>query len=132
MVSRKVDAGSATTNQGTTNQGSAVMGTRIYHQPRVAWHFARVVVDVATAGDDLYTWFSTRVADLIGPQYQLALYDTRTRLAQPVRVDAPYVEAGLWRARIDDLLSRQADLTEDLYILSHDASSRLARRSAPH
>jgi hypothetical protein len=104
------------------------MGTRIYHPPRVAWDFARAVVSIATANDDLYLWFSTRVADLIGPPYQLALYDTRTRLARPTRADAPYVEAGLWRARIDDLLSRDTDLVEDLYILAHDASSRLARR----
>jgi hypothetical protein len=107
------------------------MGTRIYHRPRVAWDFARAAVSIATANDDLYAWFATRVADLIGPPYQLALYDTRTRLARPTRDDAPYVEAGLWRARIDDLLSRDVDLTEDLYILAHDASSRLARRPAP-
>jgi hypothetical protein len=104
------------------------MGARIYHRPRVAWDFARVVVSIATASDDLYTWFSTRVTDLIGTPYQLALYDTRMRLARPTRDDAPSVEAGLWRARIDDLLDRDADLVEDLYILAHDASSRLARR----
>jgi hypothetical protein len=114
---------------GTTKQGSALMGTRIYHPPRVAWEFARIVVSIATAGDDLYAWFSTRVADVIGAPYQLALLDTRTRLAHPTRDDAPYLEAGLWRARIDDLLSRDTELIEDLYILAHDASSRLARLS---
>jgi hypothetical protein len=104
------------------------MGTRIYHNPRVAWDFARVVVSVATANDDLYAWFSARVVDLMGRPYQLALYDTRTRLTRPTRPDAPYVEAGLWRARIDDVLSLDTDLAEDLYLLAQAASSRLADR----
>ena len=84
----------------------------------MAWDFARTVVSIATASDDLYTWFTTRVAELIGPPYQLALYDTRTRLARPTRDDAPYVEAGLWRARDRRPAQRDVDLTEDLYILA--------------
>jgi hypothetical protein len=102
------------------------MGTRIYHHPRVAWDFARVAVSIATASEELYAWFSTRVADLIGPPYQVALLDTRTRLTHPTRADATFVEAGMWRARIDDLLNYDTDLAEDLFILSRDASARLA------
>lgn len=108
------------------------MGTRIYHHPRVAWDFARTVVDMAAAGDELYAWFGTRVAEVMGPRYRQDLDETRTRLARPTRDDARHVEAGLWRARIDDVLRYQNDLAEDLYILTRDASARLARtQSAP-
>jgi hypothetical protein len=113
---------------GHDKPGSVVMGTRIYHHPRVAWDFAQIVVDMATVGDEMYIWFSTRVAELMGTRYRRDLHETRTRLASPTRDDARHVEAGLWRARIDDLLRDHTDLAEDLYILTHDASSRLARR----
>ena len=56
---------------------------RIYHHPRVAWDFARTVVDMTAAGDELYAWFSTRVAEVMGPPYQRDLQATRTRLASP-------------------------------------------------
>jgi hypothetical protein len=108
------------------------MGTRIYHHPRVAWDFARTVVDMATTGGELYVWFGTRVAAVMGPRYGRDLHETRTRLASPTRDDARHVEAGLWRARIDDLLRSQNDLAEDLYILTLDASARFARtQSSP-
>ena len=104
------------------------MGARIYHQPRVAWDLARIVASLATSEDDLYVWFSTRVGELLGPSYRRHLYDTRARLATSTRDDAPLVEAGLWRARLEDVLRGQADLAEDLHILRLDAASRLARR----
>jgi hypothetical protein len=107
------------------------MGVRIYHRPRVAWDFARVVVSVATADDDLYTWFGGRVGELMGPSFRGQLHETRSRLSRPTRDDAPYVEVGLWRARVDDLLSCDIDLAEDLYLLARAATSRLARPTAP-
>jgi hypothetical protein len=108
------------------------MGTSIYHHPRVAWDFARTLVDMAAAGDHLFVWFSTRVAEVMGARYRWDLQETRTRMASSARDDARHVETGLWRARVDDLLRSQNDLAEDLYILTLDASARLARtQSSP-
>jgi hypothetical protein len=107
------------------------MATRIYHHPRVAWDFARVAVSMATANDDLYVWFSSRVAEVMGGPYRGHLSETRTRLTHPGRADAPLAEAGLWRARIDDVLREHADLAEDLFILTHRAASRLAAQVTP-
>jgi hypothetical protein len=107
------------------------MGVRIYHHPRVAWDFAQVVVSVARAGDDVYEWFGTRVGQLLGPSYRGKLNETRSRLSYSKRDDAPYLEVGLWRARVDDVLSCDFELAEDLYLLTRATASRLARPTAP-
>jgi hypothetical protein len=107
------------------------LGTRIYHQPRVAWDFAQTVVAVTVADDDTYDWFSSRVGDLMGASYAGLLLETRTRLAQPGRDDARQVEAGLWRVRLEDLLRTRNELTEDLYILTRATDFRMAGAPRP-
>jgi hypothetical protein len=97
----------------------------IIQQPRLAWDGARVIVRVLES-DRLYPWLSTRLGELVGPAYQQALADSFSRLWWTERVDAPQAEAGLWRARLGDLLQSEPHLTEPLRDLVYEATARLA------
>jgi hypothetical protein len=101
------------------------MTTRILHHPRVAWDLARAVVAGAGSTDELYAWLNLRVAQLLGDSYARDLYDTRVRLVRAERPDVRQVEAGRWRARIEDVLGFHPDLAEDLSLLHLDTSFRL-------
>jgi hypothetical protein len=98
---------------------------RVLHHPRLAWDGARVIVRVLES-DQLYAWLSQRLVQLFGAPYQQALSDSFNRLWWTERVDAPQAEAGLWRARLADALTREPHLAPALQELIYDANARLA------
>jgi len=101
------------------------MTERVLHHPRLAWDGARVIVR-ALESDHLYGWLNQRLGAMFGPLYQQALSDSFSRLWWTERVDAPQAEAGLWRARLADLLQENPHLAEPLRELIYDATARLA------
>jgi hypothetical protein len=101
------------------------MAGQVLHQPRLAWDGARVIVRVADSGH-LYGWLSEQIGRVLGPAYRQALFDSRNRLWSTGRPDAPQVEAGLWRARLEDALRANPDLVAPLRELIHEAGTRLA------
>jgi hypothetical protein len=104
----------------------AAMAGRTLHQPRVAWDAARVLVSVASAGDDLFRWFSNRIGELLGEPYRQSLFETRARLGPLPSFDGWSLQAGIWRVRIEDVLRDDPTLAEDLRILTLHATYRLA------
>jgi hypothetical protein len=97
----------------------------IVHPQRLAWDSARAFVALADT-DREYFWLCARLRELLGAEYESALSDTRTRLLRRVRGNATGVEAGLWRARIEDLLAERPELSLALRYLVDDASARAA------
>jgi len=55
-----------------------------------------------------------------------ALVESRLRVWASQRVDAPQVEAGIWRAKLADLLSEDASLATPLPVMMAEAAERLA------
>ncbi len=94
----------------------------IVHHQRLAWDCALAFTSVA---DSDYYWLCGNVRRLLGPQYEQALSGMRTRLMYPVRSDAPQVEAGLWRARIEDALRERPEI---VYALA-DLVAEVRRRA---
>jgi len=101
----------------------------ILQHPRLAWDGARVIVR-ALDSQHLYGWLNARLGDLAGPAYQQALSDSSNRLWWTERMDAPQAEAGLWRARLADLLQNRPELAEPLRELIWEAATRLAEPPA--
>src|SRR2546423_5736612 len=97
----------------------------VIHQQRLAWDGARVIVR-ALESDSLYRWLNERLGVLLGPPYQQALSDSFNRLWWTERADAPQAEAGLWRARLADVLEENPHLAVPLRELIYDATARLA------
>jgi hypothetical protein len=95
----------------------------ILHHQRLAWDCARAFVAVADSDRD-YFWLCHEVRRLLGPDYELALSDARTRLLLAARPDTPQREAGLWRARIEDALRDRPELALALSALMEDARRR--------
>jgi hypothetical protein len=90
------------------------MTSIVVHHPRVAWDGARAFVRVA--GTPAYPVFADYVRSWLGPELHAALEDTRQRVfANIVWNDGDRyvtdVEAGKWRARLQDLLQERPDLT---------------------
>jgi hypothetical protein len=102
---------------------------RVIHQQRLAWDGARVIVR-GLESDYLYGWLNERLGVLLGPPYQQALSDSFNRLWWTERVDAPQAEAGLWRARLSDLLQARPELAAPLRDLIYEAAARLAEPPA--
>jgi hypothetical protein len=84
------------------------------------------VIVRALESDHLYGWLNQRLGALLGPPYQQALSDSFSRLWWTERLDAPQAEAGLWRARLTDVLGQNPHLAEPLRELIHEARARLA------
>jgi hypothetical protein len=101
------------------------MTQQIVHQQRLAWDGARAFA-AAIDSDELYFWLSDRVGDLLGPAHRAALSESRSRLHWSTRTDAVHVEAGLWRARLQDLLGERPESTGALKALVEDCRTRLA------
>src|SRR4051795_5105034 len=74
--------------------------TPVIHNPRLAWDGAMAFVG-ASAHPDLYGWLAERLTDVLGPSGGEALAETRVRLTYSRRPDAPQVESGRWRARLE-------------------------------
>ena len=87
---------------------------------------ARAIVAMAMADDERYLWFAGQVEQCLGASARLELGQTRDRLAHAVRPDAHPVELGRWRVRIEDALSTNPHLADDLTRLRLAASVRLA------
>jgi hypothetical protein len=96
----------------------------IVHHQRLAWDCARAFV-AAVDHDREYFWLCREVSRLLGPQYEPALSDSRARLFTATRPDAPQVEAGLWRARIEDVLRERPELAYVLADLAEEARRRV-------
>ncbi len=77
------------------------------HPERLAWDGARVLVR-AIGSDAAYRWLSDEWG-VLGPAYRQALSDSYTRLLYDRRPDAVHREAGIWRARLLDLLRADPD-----------------------
>ncbi len=103
------------------------MGTMtrgIVHHQRLAWDCALAFV-AAVDNDSQYFWLCREVNRLLGPQHEQALSDSRTRLFAATRSDAAQVEAGLWRARIEDVLRERPELVLVLADLAEEARRRV-------
>ncbi|MGW4464092.1 hypothetical protein [Micromonospora sp. NBC_01796] len=96
----------------------------VIHHPRVAWDTARVVVAAAEA-DEVFGWLSGEVATILGPEHRRELTDTRARLRWPTGTNAEAVEAGRWRARLQDALDVHPEAAEPLRRLATTATARL-------
>jgi hypothetical protein len=85
----------------------------VVHQPRVAWDGACAFVRVA--GTPAYPVFADYVRSWLGPELYACLEDTHERVfANLVWNDGDRyvtdVEAGKWRARLEELLRNQPEL----------------------
>src|SRR2546429_6615071 len=74
------------------------MAEPVLHHPRLAWDGARICVRVIESGH-LCAWLDEQLGLVLGPDFHRALFDSWDRLWWSERPDAPYVEAGPWRAR---------------------------------
>jgi hypothetical protein len=95
----------------------------ILHPQRLAWDGARAFVALAGT-DEEYFWLGGRLRELLGAEFELALSDTHTRLVWQLRENAVSVEAGLWRARLADLLAERPQLCPAVRRLIDEARAR--------
>jgi hypothetical protein len=100
------------------------MNVGIVHHQRLAWDCARAFIAVADSDRD-YFWLCNEVRRLLGPHYEIALSDARNRLMLAARPDTPQIEAGLWRARMEDVLRERPELALALASLVEDARQRV-------
>jgi hypothetical protein len=101
--------------------------TTVLHAPRVAWDLARTTVAMAAAGIEPYQWFAGQIERRLGPAFARELGRTRERMYDDGVTDIRLVELGRWRVRIEDVISEDPRLAEDLTLLRLDANARLAR-----
>jgi len=104
----------------------ADMSKRIVHHQRLAWDCARAFVALIDDDRDC-AWLLARTRELLGADYELALSDARARLLWGGRRDAASIEAGLWRARVEDLLAERPGLSPALESLVEAARTRAAQ-----
>jgi hypothetical protein len=100
------------------------MTAAVTHHPRLAWDGAMAFVGAADH-DDLYGWLAERLGDVLGPPAVRELADTYTRLRYSARPDAPHVERGRWRARLEGALATEPDRAGVLQALIRDTFLRL-------
>jgi hypothetical protein len=100
------------------------MPATITHHPRLAWDGARAVVH-GVRFEPTYRWLLGRLGELIPADYIEHLVYTRHRLAAPDRADADSVEAGVWRARFEEILRVHPELAPPLHDLFREARGRL-------
>lgn len=101
------------------------MTTRVMNRERLAWDAALVVVRVL-GSDQVGRWLHEQIATRLDPETAAALAESRLRMWASSRVDAPQVEAGIWRAKLGELLASDASLAEPLRELMVEAAERLA------
>ncbi|MFG6199298.1 hypothetical protein [Nonomuraea sp. JJY05] len=95
----------------------------VLHPRRVAWEGARTFVSAANT--DAYWWLSDAVGHYLGIMYQLQLCETRLRLQAEEEADAIYAEAGVWRARLDELLDTHPATASILTQMISETTARL-------
>jgi hypothetical protein len=101
------------------------MTTHVINRERVAWDAAQVVARVL-ASDQVGRWLHEQMAARLGPETAAALVESRLRIWASPRLDAPQVEAGIWRAKLVELLAEDASLALPLQVMMAEASERLA------
>ncbi|GIH12019.1 hypothetical protein [Rugosimonospora africana] len=101
------------------------MTRSIVHPQRLAWDGARAFVALADS-DREYFWLGARLRELLGADHEQALSDSRTRLMWQIRTNAVSIEAGLWRARLADVLAERPELALALRYLIDEARARAA------
>lgn len=101
------------------------MATHVLHRERLAWDAARVVVR-ALGSAQVLGWLHGQIAARFGPAHAAALAESRDRLWRNPRPDAPHAEAGIWRARLADLLAADGSLAAPLREITAEAVARLA------
>ena len=102
------------------------MTVRVVHPQRLAWDGAQTIVR-AFGSAQVCDWLDGQFGRLLGPAYQQALTDSRHRLWSSERPDAPQIESGLWRARLDDLLRGSPMLAVMLHELVEETAVQLDR-----
>jgi hypothetical protein len=101
------------------------MATHVLHRERLAWDAARVVVR-ALGSVQVLGWLHGQMTTRLGPANAAALAQSRDRLWSNPRPDALHAEAGIWRARLADLLATDGSLAAPLVEITTEASARLA------
>ncbi|WP_203930288.1 hypothetical protein [Virgisporangium ochraceum] len=104
--------------------------TAVTHTARVAWDGALAIVGAAHF-DDLYGWLAPTLGDLLGAEALRAFAETRYLLRYSARPDAPHVEAGRWRARLEDLVDRDPALAAPVRELAYETRLRLRELVPP-
>ncbi|MFD0743715.1 hypothetical protein ACFQ1L_19245 [Phytohabitans flavus] len=92
---------------------------------RLAWDAAQVVVRVL-GSHQVGQWLHAQMAARLGPEPAAALVDSWMRIWASTRLDAPQVEAGIWRAKLTELMMTDPALATPLRDLMAEAVERLA------
>jgi hypothetical protein len=100
------------------------MTQTVIHQPRIAWDGARAFV--RAAGSPHAEAFAPHVLSKLGSEVYGQFADTRQRLLTALVETggdryASDVEAGKWRARLEDLLHFQPEMTDAVRALTAEA-----------
>jgi hypothetical protein len=98
------------------------MTAPVAHYPRVAWDAASMIAR-ALSSDQACYWLGQRLDRLLGPAWRRALFESRNRMWASERPDAPQVECGLWRARLEDLLRTHPELIDPVRALVPEAGT---------
>jgi hypothetical protein len=93
---------------------------------RLAWDGARTFVRAIWSAQ-VFGWLIEELGMLLGPAYQQALSDSYARLWSDPGPDAPHREAGLWRARLHDVLWTDPALAATVQRLVDETAERLDR-----
>ena len=92
---------------------------------RVSFEAARTTAAVAES-DELHSWYADQLGWIFGPAVEQEFGHSRHRLLwPPTGQPNPYVEAGLWRARFDDLLTDRPERAAPLLRLITQARHAL-------
>jgi hypothetical protein len=94
------------------------------HEQRVAWDGARLIVR-ACADREWAVWFANWINAQAGPPFGQLVMDCRARLVADYGYEVAALEAGMWRARLSDVLRERPDLIEPLARIVADATDRL-------
>ena len=102
------------------------MTGRVVHRERLAWDAAQVFVR-ALGSARVVEWLRVQLTERFGPEPAAALAESSDRLWASERLDAPQVECGIWRAKLEDLLRADTSLAGPLVELMDETSDRLDR-----
>jgi hypothetical protein len=92
------------------------------HRPRVAWDGARVIIAAIDRG--YQGWLAYALSERIDSAYYDYVLESWSRMN--ARPEAMMAEAGLWRARLDDLLAVRPDITDELIAVVEETSATLS------
>ena len=97
------------------------MGRFVTHRPRLAWDGARMVVAAIERGH--HGWIGELLGERLGPEYRRHVEDAWLRMS--MEPDRALVEAGLWRARLDDLLAQRPERQAEVAFVIDEAMTFL-------